>query len=283
MELSVFYDHILEAAHQTGKNTLEILKCCHAFGINGLEMNFSFFDKNKKNVCSELADSEMKISCIYETFDFGKNKDISKGKRMIEAVAEIKAPRILVIPGEIESWEAAELSACSDSYDTTEQYMNQSASIQNMQCALTELVEYAIKAGIQVTLEDFDGFMHPFARINQLLWFMKHVQGLKYTLDMGNFSFSNEDVVKAADILREYIVHVHCKDRKESQYVKGEFCKGLGQCAAGEGYIPIAKLVKYLKKSGYNGYLAIEHFGVQNQIVYIEKSANYLKKLIYPS
>lgn len=280
MELSVFYDHILEAAQQTGKSTSEILKCCHEFGINGLEMNFSFLDENKKTVCSELSDSGMKISCIYEMFDFGRNKDTSKGKRMIEAAEELKVSRILVVPGELESWEAAELSACSDVYDTVEQYMNQSASIKNMQCALTELVEYAAKKGIQVTLEDFDGFVHPFARINQLLWFMKHVQGLKYTLDMGNFSFSNEDVVKAADVLEEYIVHVHCKDRMESRYVKGEFCKGLGQCAAGEGYIPIDSLVKCLKERGYNGYLAIEHFGVQNQISYIEKSADYLKKLI---
>ena len=280
MELSVFYDHILEAAHQTGKSTSEILKCCHEFGINGLEMNFSFLDENKNTVCSELSDSGMKISCIYETFDFGRNKDTSKGKRMIEAAVEMKAPCILVIPGEIESWEAAELSACSGVYDTVEQYMNQSASIQSMQCALIELVGYATKAGIQVTLEDFDGFMQPFARINQLLWFMKHVQGLKYTLDMGNFSFSNENVVKATDVLGEYIVHVHCKDRRESQYVKGEFCKGLGQCAAGDGYIPIDSLVKRLKEGGYNGYLAIEHFGVQNQISYIQRSADYLKKLI---
>lgn len=280
MELSVFYDHILEAAHQTGKSTLEILKCCHEFGINALEMNFSYLEENKKTVCSQLSDSGMKISCIYEMFDFGRNRDTSKGKKMIETAAEMKAPNVLVVPGELESWEAAELSVCSDVYDTAEQYMDQSASIRNMQCALIELAGYAAKTGIMVTLEDFDGFMHPFGRINQLLWFMNHVEGLKYTLDMGNFSFSNEDVVKAADVLGEYIVHVHCKDRRESQYVKGEFCRGLGQCAAGEGYIPIDSLVKCLKEKGYNGYLAIEHFGVENQISYIEKSADYLKKFI---
>lgn len=280
MELSVFYEHILEAAQQTGKSTSEILKYCHDIGISGLEMNFSFLEDNKRRLCSELSETGMKISCICESFDFGRNKDISKGKRMLEAAAEMKARRILVIPGELESWEAAELSACSGIYDTTEQYMNQSASILNMQRALTELVGCAAEFGIQVTLEDFDGFMQPFARINQLLWFMKHVQGLKYTLDTGNFAFSNEDAVKAADILGEYIVHVHCKDRRESPYVNGEFCRGLGQCAAGEGYIPIDSLVKRLKESGYNGYLAVEHFGVPNQISYIEKSANYLKKFI---
>ena len=280
MELSIFYDHIREAAQQTGKSTLEIMKCCHQFGINGLEINFSFLDENKEAVGLELSDSDMKISCIYETFDYGRDEDIARGKRMIDMAAEMKASRILVIPGEIESWEAAELSACCGNYDATEQYMNQSSSVRNMQSALSELVEYATQKGVQVTLEDFDGFLQPFARMNQLLWFMRHVRGLKYTLDMGNFAFSDEDVGIAADVLAEYIVHVHCKDRRESPYVRGNFNRGLGQCAAGEGYIPIARLVNQLKDRGYDGYLAIEHFGVQNQISHIKRSAFYLKQYV---
>lgn len=280
MELSVFYDHIREAAEQTGKSTSEILKRCRDMGISGVEMNFMFLEERKETVCAELSEAGMKISCIYEAFDFGRDRDISKGRRMIETAAEREVSRILVIPGEVESWEAAELSACSDRYDATEQYMNQSTSIQNIRFALAELVEYAAKEGIQVTLEDFDGFLQPFARMNQLLWFMKHVRGLRYTLDMGNFAFSDENVEKAAEALGEYIAHVHCKDRRASRHVKGEFCKGLGQCAAGEGYIPIDGLVNGLKKKGYDGYLAIEHFGMQDQIAQIAKSADYLRKLI---
>lgn len=279
MELSVFYDHILEAAEQSGKSTAEILKFCHDCGIAALEMNFSCLSENKERIALELAGSGMKISCLYEMFDFGRNTDLTKGKRMIDAAAEMKVPRILIVLGELEGWEAAELAACHDVYESTEQYMNQSHSIQNMRNALCELVEYAARSDIQVTLEDFDGFTQPYARINQLLWFMRHVPGLKYTLDMGNFAFNDEDVSRAADILGAYIVHVHCKDRMASPHVKGQFCKGLGQCAAGEGYIPIAELVKQLKANGYDGYLAIEHFGVENQLSHMEKSAHYLLNL----
>lgn len=40
--------------------------------------------------------------------------------------------------------------------------------------------------------------------------------------------------------------------------------------------------VKNIALTGpYNGYLAIEHFGVPNQISYIKKSADYLKKFIF--
>lgn len=280
MEISVFYDHILEAAHQSGKSTLEILKHCHDIGIRGLETNFSFLAENKSSFGAELLESKMKISCIYEGFDLAKSNDTSRGKHMIDTAEEMGSQRVLIIPGELEGWEAAELSACSGDYDATEQYMNQSAAIQNMRSALTELVEYAAKANIQITLEDYDGFLQPFARTNQLLWFMRHVTGLKFTLDTGNFSFSDEDVEAAEAVLEEYIVHVHCKDRKADPKVGGEFCKGLGQCSAGQGYIPLEKLIARLKERGYNGYLAIEHFGAENQIAHIEASAECLKKFI---
>lgn len=280
MMLSVFYDHILEAAVQSKRGTAEILKECHSMGIDGLEINYSFLARNKNSVCNEIRESKMNVSCIYESFDFGKNPDISAAKKMIETAAELKTPRVLIIPGTLEDWEAAELSACSGTYETAETYMNQSGSIRNMKYALSRLVEYAGTFGIQVTLEDYDGFTQPFARIYPLLWFMKNTVGLKYTLDTGNFAFSDENVMQAAYVLKEYIVHIHCKDREYSGKVHGEFCKGLGQCPAGSGYIPIYELLSHIKASGYNGYLAIEHFGVPDQLSYIKKSADFLKQFI---
>ena len=59
---------------------------------------------------------------------------------------------------------------------------------------LPSLAEYAALRGVTITLEDFDGFLQPFARTYPLLWFMEHVPGLRYTLDIGNFAFSDEDV-----------------------------------------------------------------------------------------
>lgn len=278
MELSVFYDHIRDAAQQAGKSTAEIMRYCRSCGISGVEIHFSCLEACKETICAELADSGMKISCMYEWFDYAKDADTARGKKMIDAAADMQVHRILVIPGVLEAWEAAELNACCGDYATAEQYMNHSAGICGIQQALSELVAYAAPKGVLVTLEDYDGFEQPFARMNQLLWFMQHVPGLRYTLDMGNFAFSDEDVVAAAEVLAPYIVHVHCKDRRESPYAKGKFCKGLGQCAAGEGYLPIASLVKRLKMRGYDGYLAIEHFGVPDQLAHIGKSAAFLRQ-----
>ena len=149
-------------------------------------------------------------------------------------------------------------------------FMENSQPVRRMQRALADLTAYASRLGVKITLEDFDGFTQPFARMNQLLWFMRNVPGLCYTLDMGNFAFSDEDAVAAARLLKEYIVHVHCKDRALNPSVCGTFCKGLGQTPAGSGYLPLKELIGMLKEWGYDGYLAIEHFDVPDQAACIE-------------
>ena len=67
--------------------------------------------------------------------------------------------------------------------------------------------------GVEVTLEDFDNAEAPYSRMNELLWFTRNVPGLRCTFDMGNFAFGYENVMDAYELLKNYIVHVHCKDR----------------------------------------------------------------------
>ena len=100
--------------------------------------------------------------------------------------------------------------------------------------------------------------------MNELLWFMRNVPGLRCTFDMGNFAFGYENVMDAYELLKNYIVHVHCKDRGSE----------------GSGYIPIGQLVRKLKAAGYRGYLSIEHFGELDQMAGIEQSAHYLKSIL---
>lgn len=58
------------------------------------------------------------------------------------------------------------------------------------------------------------------------------------------------------------------------------FRRGLRSVPVGDGYIPIAELVQKLKDRGYRGYLAIEHYGASDQLGFMLKSAEYLKKLL---
>lgn len=275
MKLSVFYDHIVQAHKQTGKSISEILKLCRSIGIEGVEMEYTLFSQDRDAICSMLSEAGLSISCFYDFFEFQKCENLSKAENMLGTASELGVFRVLFVPGALEAQEAAELSSCS-TYESTSCFMDHNPSIQSMKRALSSLTAYAKKFKVTVTLEDFDGFVQPFSRMNQLLWFMKNVPNLHYTLDMGNFAFGNEDVVLAAELLKDYIVHVHCKDRALDPFVRGEFCRGLGPSPAGGGYIPIKELISKLKEWGYDGYLAIEHFGAKDQISFMRESAAFL-------
>ncbi len=280
MKLSVFYDHILQAHAQSQKSLPEVLRLVRSMNISAVEMEYTMFEAHKTDILPLLSDAGLSISCFYEFFEFHKNEDISRGKAMLKAAAEHHVSRVLIVPGALESLEAAELLACSGAYETASAFMDHNPAIQSMKRALTGLTSQAAACGVTVTLEDFDGFCQPFSRMNQLLWFMQNVPGLRFTLDMGNFAFGDEDAVLATKLLADSIVHVHCKDRALSPHVQGTVCRGLGPSPAGYGYLPIREMVSLLKEHGYDGYLAIEHFGAPDQLSFIRKSADFLKNCV---
>ena len=75
-------------------------------------------------------------------------------------------------------------------------------------------------------MEEFDNLTAPYSRADELMWFMRHVPGLRCGFDTGNFLYNEEDAVKSLSLFRPYIASVHCKDRaftgKHRQSVRHE-------------------------------------------------------------
>ena len=215
----------------------------------------------------------MEVASIYQMLNFRDHEFMGRAKEVIDLAHRMGVKRVLIVPGFLERDEAKVLHSVSGDYHAVERFMEQNLCIQSMRTALTELVQYARPLGVEVTLEDFDDVEAPYSRMNELLWFMRNVPGLRCTFDMGNFAFGYENVMDAYELLKNYIVHVHCKDR-------GSEGNGLQSVPTGSGYIPIAQLVRKLNAAGYRGYLSIEHFGDLDQMASIEQSAHFLKSLL---
>ena len=92
---------------------------------------------------------------------------------------------------------------------------------------------------------------------------------MRYTLDTGNYLFYEENLLEAFELLKGRIAHVHCKDRQEGTNTS---------VTVGTGYIPFAEVLKKLEGQNYEGYLAIEHFDVDDQEGCMRRSAEYLQK-----
>lgn len=273
MRISVFYDHITQARQQTNKSLAQLLEACRNWGIEGLEINYTQLQSGGGRLRRELRRAGLSISCIYEFYDFTHDSDLKQAKKHVDLAARVGAGKVLIVPGFLEEQEAGELE---DIYisgsEAVARYMESHASTCQVRDALRELVVYGQGKGVKITLEDFDGHTSPCARMLSLKWLMEQVPGLGFTLDMGNFAYSGEDVEEAYELLKPYVVHVHCKDRGTEE-------GGLACVPTGGGYLPVRELVTRLKVQGYDGYLAIEHFDAPDQFEYIRRSAEFLKSI----
>ena len=292
MKTAVFYEHILEGAKQSGKSVAELMEKCASWNIRGIEIGDALLRENKEEIKELLEKNHMQVSCSNAFYDFGHNPDAAQGKKQIDLAEEFGVSKVLIIPGELSENEASALNALSASKEQTDSYMSENASIQNMVQALKELIAYGKEKNILVTLEDFDGPVQPFARMYQLLWFMENVPGLKFTLDTGNFAYSDEDAVQAYEVLKDYIVHTHAKDGRRNYYRAPEEVYGLVEAEMlaspsftelplGTGNVDFAAYLKALDEIGYHGFLTVEREVGDTPEKDIQTAVEFLQKLIH--
>ena len=83
MKISFFYDHVLEAAAQSGKTTGEVMALCRQAGITGIEINGQYLQENQDRIRRELEENKMQISCIYQQYEFGQNTDLTAARETV--------------------------------------------------------------------------------------------------------------------------------------------------------------------------------------------------------
>lgn len=264
MRISVFYEHIAEAAVQTGKSVEEILDIIKSHGIQAVEIESVRLLNKVENITQKIKEVGMSISCIYSFFDFGHGQDVADGFKLIDLAVSVECGSVLLIPGFVQPRE------------------DRNKLQSSMKEAVRAICDYANGKNITVCMEDFDDIIAPFASMHELLSFMQDVPGLSCAFDTGNFLYSEENVEEALELLLPYIKHVHLKDR--SLKVKDEetpklTVKGrkLYSAAVGTGCIPMEKICHKLLENSYDKTFAIEHFGSQNQLEDMIKSAEWVK------
>lgn len=269
MKISVFYEHIVEAADQSSKSIFEICKAAASFGITGVEIERKRLINHDDNVISVLHQTGLEISCIYDFFDFSHGSDIRDGLQTVDLAKSVNAGKIMLIPGLVKGMETLPFLY--------------KRKVEKMVSAMNEISAYAGKQNIMLLLEDFDDKAAPYSNAKGLNYFLTHVKGLKCAFDTGNFLYSEENSYEVLPMFLDKIGHVHCKDRtftkKENEICK-KTVKGreMYSCAVGSGCIKMREIIEDILKSGYDDYFAIEHFGSLSQLEDMEKSARWLQE-----
>ena len=276
MKLTVFYDHIREAAEQTGKSMDEVCALVKGYGISGVELDLADYREKGRQIMPLLGRAGLKVSSMYGFFDFGHEKQEraeQQAEEYLAAAKEAGASFVMVVPGFLRE---EELDPDSERYQRC---------VTAMKKAVGYLCRRAEPLGLQVAMEDFDGKEAPFATTGQLLSFLEDIPGLGCAFDTGNFLYSGEDALEAYWKCKPYISYLHCKDRTFEPRV-GETPKtavdgrAMYSVPVGGGCIPMKEILTDLFADGYEGALAIEHFGSLDQLGFMQRSAEWLTGLI---
>lgn len=267
MKISVFYDHILQAAEQTGKEISFLLREAKAAGIDAVEINMTYLDEHRETY-DLLKDAQLAVSCVYEFYEMDSRDETARAKLHVKTARKAGADKILVVPGFFSEEESSNYAACIQDYTQTTALLTHNKKACRMAEGMSRLTALAKAQGIQVVMEDFDHICSPIACVNGMKWFAAQIPDLRFTFDTGNFIIHGENIFTAWDALKEKVVHVHCKDRGEQSV------------AVGSGRLPMKEILSQIVKSGYDGYFAIEHFDALNQEECIKKSALFLKGLV---
>lgn len=276
MRISVFFDHIREAAEQTGRALPDILGQVKSFGITALECSLESLTEDPDGRKALFSQCGVQVSSVYGMYDFANTDDVSLAYPLIDTAAFFGADKVLIVQGFIPLQGEDERKAARTVGTPA---MEQMAGVLNKLCA------YAKQKHVTVTMEDFDDVHAPFASEVQLAWFLEQVPDLHICFDTGNFLYADVDELEAFDVLKKRIRHVHCKDRSlvpnERETPKLTVTgKALYASPVGAGCIRMEDIISRLKDMGYDDTLAIEHFGAADQLAFMEQSAKWLQNMI---
>ena len=135
--------------------------------------------------------------------------------------------------------------------------------------SLQQLCDRAASRGVAVALENSP--LHLVKTTEDLRRAAVAVKKLRINLDPANLNCAGSDPVAAPLVLGRKIVHTHAKDSVRNTLQFPEL---------GKGDVPFAAYLRNLKRSGYRGYLVIEHEGPSHPLDAVRKGKVFLEQLM---
>lgn len=225
--ISIFADHIRAVAGQEQISFAEAAAAVRAIGYEGADVRVT----QKPEEIRILDSLGFAHSCCIANIDYCSGEDMTaKEDETLEFMRKYSYDKVLVVP---------ETYRGEDRPDVTER--------------LGAFAARAAKEGLTVTVEDYDDKRSPCFNTEMLSGLFSKCPDLMHNFDSGNYIIAGEDCVEAVKLFRDRIAHVHLKDRVSESDFK---CPAIGS-----GCIPEAEVIRFLKDSGYDGWLTVEHFG----------------------
>lgn len=138
---------------------------------------------------------------------------------------------------------------------------------------LEAVAEEAGKAKVVLAVENHGGTPATAAEVAQLLDVFDS-PWVRACVDVGNFVGVEDDIVDAVARVVGYAAHVHVKDSKPGADGR------MQSCIPGQGVLPYDRILPVFAEAGYEGALAIEAEGPEDDLESARYSSQWLRQLL---
>ena len=139
---------------------------------------------------------------------------------------------------------------------------------------LGQVVQEAERLGIILALENHGGL--PCSGREQADVIEKiNSPNLKATIDVGNYMACGEEGHEGTLIASKHVAYVHFKD-----FTWGPDKQSINACTVGAGDVDHARCLKIIRDVGFDGYVALEYEGPDDERKGVAESIEYMRKLV---
>ncbi len=185
-------------------------------------------------------------------------------KAWLEVAAKVKAPASRIFGGSISREQRKDPAA-------------QAAGRQRILDGLGAVEKEARRLGVVLSLENHGGLP---CSAEEQVDVIRQINSpfLRATIDVGNYMECGQAGHVGTAIAAPYCAYTHFKDFRKRPDTTAPRGFKLEACVIGEGDVDPKACVDALRKAGYDGVIAIEYEGVEDEITAVPRSVANMKK-----
>jgi len=242
-------------------------------GVEGIDFHASML-KTPADAPARIRSALAKTGLTLSGLSLGNNfnqadpqalrQGIDTVKQWIQVAAEVRAPVSRIFGGGIR-----------DRSNTSELQQG----FRRIMDALGEVVQEAEKLGVILALENHGGL--PCTGEEQLEVINKiNSPHLRATIDVGNYLQGGQEGHEGTRIAAPVAAYVHFKDMHKKPPTKPGQRWDLESCIVGQGDVDLRQCLEVLKKAGYDGFIALEYEGSEDERIGVPQSVDFMNRVM---
>ncbi|MCK4325260.1 sugar phosphate isomerase/epimerase [bacterium] len=246
-----------------------------SLGIEGIDFHAGLLGLNASEITAVIREALRRSNLIFSGFslsnDFNQEdaesfyKQIEETKKWITVAAEVQAPVARIFGGHLPAEERQDADRRASAY-------------QRILDGLGQAVKEAERHGLILALENHGGL--PCTAEEQVGVIDKiGSKNLKATVDVGNYMQCGQEGHAGTRLAAPYAAYVHFKDFRKMPADSNPWGWSTEACILGKGDVDHRACLKELKKAGYNGFVALEYEGPDEESMGVPESVRFMKEV----